>query len=286
MPIQTPLLAVVPALLIAAVVLAALWRPWVKGDRPRPMWAGAAALAAAVIVADPLVNRNWPGLWSPEEQRRVWITAVLGLIAAIVDVVQNGRVRRTAWAWAAGAVIMGPVLGAAILHLDLGSILRWVLYAGAVVLLWSEVGAASERIPGPQVPLILSLAAAGAALAIIQSYSLSMGLTAAALGAGMGAFAVLAFWRPQMGRVTAAMPVYAGVLASLLAASSQTFLEGKILIVASAATPCLMGRGPFAKLNPWLAAIVCGVITAGLAAWALKYTPGGFQFGEGAAGSW
>ncbi len=280
MPVQTPLLAVVPALLIAAAVLAALWRPWLKGDRPRPMWAGAVALAAAIIAADPLINRNCPGVWNAEEQRRLWIVAVIGTIAAILDVVQNGRIRRTGVAWLAGAVIVAPVLGSAILQLDVGSILRWVLYAAAVVILWSEVGAASDRVPGPQIPLILSLAAMGATVAIVQSQSLSLGLMAAAAGAGMGSFAALAFWRPQMGRVTAAMPVYAGVLASLLAVSSQTYLEGKILIVASAATPCLMGRGPLGKLNPWLAAIVCGLITAALAAWSLKYTPGGYSFGE------
>ena len=184
MPIQTPLLAVIPALLIAAGIFAVLWRPWLSADRPRPAWAGAIALAAAVMAADPLIYRALPGIWSAEEQRRIWIVAILGAVVAIPDAAQKGRIRRTAWAWAAGAVIVAPVLASTIAHMDVGTLLRWVLYAGAVVLLWSEVGAASERVPGPQVPLLSGIAAAGAALAIIQSYSLSMGLMAAAAGGG------------------------------------------------------------------------------------------------------
>jgi hypothetical protein len=280
-PIQTPLLAVLPALLITAAVFAALWRPWDRSDRPRPAWAGAVALAAAMVVADPCIWRTWSGFWNPEEHRRVWIVAVLGMTAAIVDSIRPGKIRGQWVAAVVGAAMILPVKPAILSTPDLDSVLWLLMYGLAISILWAEVGEASERVRGPQVPMILGIAGAGAALAIVQSASLSMGLLAAAAGAGMGAFALLAFWRRDMGRITAAIPVYMGVIAPLLALSSGMFREGKILVVLSAATPALLGRGPLRKLNPWLGAAACVLLTIGLAAWALKYTSGGYSFGEG-----
>src|ERR1051326_8900035 len=102
MPLQTPLLAVVPAFLIAAAILAAAWRPWVRADVKRPAWAGAVALAAAFIAADRLVWNSWPGLWNAEEHRRLWIVAAGAMVVAILDRARAGRVVASWHAWAAG----------------------------------------------------------------------------------------------------------------------------------------------------------------------------------------
>src|SRR5262245_22620381 len=110
MPVRTPLLAVVPALLIAAAVLGALWRPWVRAAVWRPAWAGALALAAAYIASDRFVWNGWPGLWSVEEQRRLPLVAVVALGMAVGDSLGGGRIGRSWLAWQAGAMLIAPIV--------------------------------------------------------------------------------------------------------------------------------------------------------------------------------
>lgn len=285
MPLQTPLLAVVLALLIAAAVLAALWRPWIKSDVLRPAWAGALALAAAFVVSDYLIWRNWPGLWSAEEQRRLWLVAAGALGVSVLDSFPGGRIAGTWKAWAAGAVLLLPLVWSD--ASDTGKyphfLLWWLLYAGAIALLWSEIATAHKRVGGVRVPLVLCVAAGGTCVAIAQTYSASIGLMGASVAAAMGAVVALAVWRPTLPAVVGAAPVYAALLVGLfvgaLYGGVKIQLWSFIFCVLSAATGGLGDRGPLRGLKPWIATLACVLLTLALAALAVWNAPKGFDFG-------
>lgn len=272
--------AVGPGVLVTAVVLFALCRPWRAGSTPRPGWVGALAMAAAFIVADRLTWQNWPGVWPDVEHRRLPLVAVLAFGVAVADWVTRGKVAGTWLAWIAGAVLLGPVAFPMVASGQPPAILQFALFAGAVALLWGEAAATDRRVGGIRTPLILCLAAAGATLTIIQSRWLSGGLLMASLSAGMGVVAAISLWRPRIGVAGGAAIVYAAMLVGLVLCSEGTQLYSTIFTILSAATAGLGDRGPLAKLKPWMATVVCAILTLALAAAAIYYTPGGFDFGE------
>ena len=289
---QTPLLAVVPAFLIAAAVLVALTRPWLKGAAMmRPAWGGALALALAFITADCLIWHSRPMLWSVEEQRRLWIVAVGAVVAAALNAVLKDKVVSTWRAWVAGAVLMLPLVWSDATRAGAYPpfAVRWLLYAGAAAILWAENAAAAKRVPGIRVPLVLTIAAAGAGLTIIQSSSASIGFMAIGLASATGAFIALAIWRPSIPAIVGAMPVFAALFAGLFVGALYGGVDIRlwsfIFAICASATPAIGGRGPLAKVKPWMATLVCVILTCALIALAIWNTPKGFDFSVGGPGA-
>jgi hypothetical protein len=282
MPVQTPLLAVIPAFLLAAAVLAAGWRPWSKVEDRRWDWCGALAVALAFLCADYFVWKSWPGLWAAEEHRRLPWVAWAAVIIAVVDRALLGRIRRTPLSWLAGAALALPIVWVDVSRPGTYpiSLIWWAMWSGAIAIIWSESAATAHRAKGVRVPLVLCIAGAGAAITIIQSYTVSIGLTAAGLSAAMGAFVALAIWRPQLPAAAMATPVYAALLVGLLVSSRQTGLYSTILVLLSAGTAGLGDRGPLRSLKPWLATLICALLTLALAIAAIKLSPKGFDFSE------
>jgi hypothetical protein len=279
-PIQTTLLAFVPSLLIAAAVLAAVWQPWSKGDRTRPAWAGAVALAVAFIASDAFVWRASPGWWPAEEQRRLRLVALLAVLASYADGAMKGRLSRTSLAWVCGAVLTAPILFGDISRPATYpvSLVYWLAYSGAVAILWSENAAVVKRVGGSRAPVVMCTAAAGACVVLMQHSVASVALTAAGLSAGAGAFVALAWWRPDLRAAAGAPPVFAALLAGLLASVNGMNVYSVLLVFLSAGTPGLGDRGPFRSMKPWAATLACVILSLALIAGAVHFSPNGFDF--------
>ncbi len=280
MPIQTTLLAFIPSLLIAGAVLAGLWQPWAKGDRSRPAWTGAAALAAAYIASDAFVWRTFPGLWPSEEQRRLPLVALLAVVVVVLDARMKGRLSRTSLAWVCGAALTAPIQFSDISRPATYpvSLVYWLAYSGAVAILWSENAAVVKRVGGSRAPLVLCTAAAGACIVLMQHSVASVALTAAGLSAGMGAFVALGWWRPGLRPAVGATTVFAAVLTGLLASVNAMNVYSVILVFLSAGTAGLGDRGPFRGMKPWAATLACVLVSLGLIAGAVHFSPNGFDF--------
>ena len=201
---------------------------------------------------------------------------------ALADQRAGGRIRTTGLSWLAGGGLILPIV-----WIDVSrpatyplSLFWWALWAGAIGITWSEAAATTRRANGVRVPLVLCLAAAGAAITIVQSYTASIGFTAAGLSAAMGACVAIAVWRPQFPVTAMAAPVFAALLVGLLVSSRQTGMYSTILVLLSACTAGLGDRGALKALKPWVATLICALLTIALAVAAVKLSPKGFDFSD------
>lgn len=281
MPIQTPLLAVLPAAAVALILLAIAWRPWKPTGRG--WWGSALTLGLAYPLADYLIFRNIPGFPPAEEHRWLPYIALAGAAFGLAEPLWRGRDwRGYAFAGLAAACI------APLLWVDLSrrgtlpfALLWLAVWTAVCSMLWTELLIESRRPAAARLPLILTLAATGAAAVTLQSYSASLGFAAGSIAAVAAVFFLLSLIRPAIPALPAATPAFALLLVGVLVAHASTPVEAKVLTAFSGATAGLASRGPFRRLPGWLGTLLAVAITVALIAAALYFTPGRYQFGLG-----
>jgi hypothetical protein len=280
MPIQTPLLAVVPAGVLALVILFAAWRPWKPGPAGSGWWGSALVLGLGYFLADRLVWKTWPNL--AENHRLLPLIGLAGAAYGLCEPLWRAKHWRGYALAGIAAASMAVILRQAFTPLPgFGDLILLAACTTAVSMLASEMDVVAKSPTGARVvPTVFAAAAGGAALVTIQSHSASLGFTTASIAAVMTAVAIVAWWRPALGVVNAAIPTYCLLLVGALVANRETYLEAKILTILAAATGGFASLGPFRRLPVWAVTLFCLVATALLIAVALRYTPGGFHFGE------
>jgi hypothetical protein len=271
-------MAVVPAGVLALVLLLAAWRPWKPAPAGRGWWGSALALGLAIPLADRMVWHNGPGVWPVEPHRRLPLVALAAMAFGLAWPVWRRRTWRgyavAGLAAACLAALMPVVFKAPIAPLNL---LVFAILVAAAAMLFGESEA--EAAHGARLPLVFCVAAAGAALVAIQSHSASQGLVTASMAAALAAFVAVAWWRPGLELMAAATPVYSILLVGVLADRSIS-LPATALTILSAATAGLASRGPLKGLPAWAGALGCVVVSVLLIAAALWFTPERFNFGE------
>lgn len=283
MPVKLVLLATLPAALVAAVFIAASWRPWKPPKAGAGWWGSALALGLGYIVADRLVWNTWPE-WRPVEEHR-WLPAI-GLLGAAFGLCEP-LWRSKSWRGYAFAAIAAaslvPLLSPDSSHPSVGpgSLLPLALWTVVTCVVWMETEESARARTGALVPVMCWASATGASLVTIQSNATQIGFTAAAIAAMMGPLVLLAWWRPSLNAVAAATPAFALLLVGTLLANSSTYVEAKVLVALSAITPALVTRGPLRRLPPWMAVLACLFLSAALIVLATGwFTAWGFHFGE------
>jgi hypothetical protein len=283
MPVQIALMATLPAAILAAALLLGAWRPW-KPTAARGWWGSALALGLGYALADRLVWTSWTGMPPREEHRWLPLIGLAGAAFGLAEPAWRNRPWRGYAVVGLAGLCMLPLLwdflaspssrGSAVLFL--------ALWTAACVIVAGDTDTTARQGPGARVPLALWATAAGAALVHIQSASLLLGMTVASIAAVMGVFVLLAWWRPGLNAVAAAVPAYVVLLLGSLVANRQTYVEARVLLILAALTPGLGRWGPFRRLPGWGATLACLAISVALAAAAIGwFTLGGFHFGEG-----
>jgi hypothetical protein len=223
-------------------------------------WAGGLALALAAIAGALVVF--WGQLGSEVAPR----LALVGVGAALVGAVPSTKVRLSLLALlaaAAPAVVLYAVPRETLnVHQKVGwgALEAVIIFAGAASLdLWA---ARTESIAAPITVWVL---AAGGAGAVALAGYVSGGQLAGAVAAGLGALAVLSWFRPVPGRIQAAMAVAANVLPGV-------WLVGYYLSELPAWVGILLGLAPLAVWiselpKRFLAPVIMAlVVSAGVAA--------------------
>ncbi len=267
------LLGLVLPVVVCAVALIGVWRPWRPGAPiAGGLWAGALALGLGFVPAFLAVD-PWPGL--PPHVTWHWI-AWLAAVATAVGAADGLR------RWPAPARLSaGLALAAGCGWLLVGD---WVTHAWAwrgataliIAVLLITLNAAARRHKGASIPLSMGLAALGASIVLITSGNAKLAQLAGALTACLGVAVVLAWWRPDVSLARGGVPVVAVLLPGLVLSGyfvSWSEIDPWVFVLAAVAPAFVWVSGslPLDRLPPWQAttlrvALVALVVAATVAA--------------------
>jgi hypothetical protein len=266
------------AVAIAALLVGLALRRW----RSAGPAAGAGAIAGAYLAAE-LVIRPAPPLFPADSTR--WLLHVAIVLGAVA--IARAVAGRTVWVLGLTGVALGastalvlrssifpqqgPAAGIATL-LTLTLVVLCLHLAGRI--------AASSH-PTFLSPLLLSGVCVGAAVALGQSFTASLGQLSGALAAALGTVVLMVAWWPRMGAAAGAMPLATVLLGLILLASraySQLPTLSAGLLLLAAVVPALLALPGIRELPIAARAGVGLAVIAGLSAAAVALTPMAFDF--------
>ncbi len=259
--------AVLPGLVALALLIAFNWRLG-RGAGVSLHWGTPVALSAGYLFA------HWrivglPLSFPPVDSNEwLFVTGFVVMVWAIVEhfTARWGSVRM------AGRLVLSGAIAWLVLKPLMGSVWQgsaWYLWWGGLTLCWwlwwSLQAGLTERIPGPLVPLVLSMVAGGGGLVLLWSNSSSLSQLGGAVAAVVGALVPPLLWRRDVLVGTPAIAPAAGVL-GLVWINGIAFVPVPVWRIAFLAiaslTPLLALLPAFKKKSPWLSLVVCAVITA------------------------
>ncbi|PKN56676.1 MAG: hypothetical protein CVU56_14970 [Deltaproteobacteria bacterium HGW-Deltaproteobacteria-14] len=243
-PVRALIDGVLAPVLVAAVVVLAIRRPWRSGRADTRGWGVGIALAAAYGIGFALVL-GWPALPPVDVTHATpWLAIVAAAIAALPA--RAAALRRAAvgiLGLLTGALLVSPLLdhglggASAALHV--------FLVGATFVLVDGGLERALTGLEPRAGALAVTTLTGGGAVAVLLSDVASLAQVTGGLAAGLGALFALGLWRPAAADVTRATPVVAAVLASTLW-SAVLYANGRYEVVALlAASPLVLWRvGP------------------------------------------
>jgi hypothetical protein len=266
------------AMALAALLTGLALRRW----RSAGPAAGAAAIAGAYIAAELVIRPRPPLIPADSTRWLLHIAIVLGAVA-----IARAVAGRTVWVLALTGVALGAstalVLRSSILpHQGAAAGTATLLTLTLIVLGLHLSGRIAARgHPMFLGPLLLLATCAGAAVALGQSFTASLGQLAGALAAALGMVMLMTAWWPRMGAASGAMPLASVLLGLILLAGRSysqlpTFSAGLLLL--ATIVPALLALPGVRELRPAQRAGVGLAVIAGLAAAATGLTPMGFDF--------
>jgi hypothetical protein len=253
-------LAVLPASVVAGVLLVLGWRPWRRGESAvrEAGWSGALAFAAAYALGHAL-SEVLPPFPPREATHRLFYIALGAGLVGLLD----GRLRgvpRLALRAAAAALVPWWLLRTFVQRWETGETLLQVggLALGLLVL-WCGLDALAARRRGPSLPLALWAVASCTSAALVISGNATYSMFAATLAGSLGASIVAAWLAPELSLARGA----AAVLSILLACISigGVYLSdlpmASALLLGAAPLAAWVGEAPFAAhRSPLVAALI------------------------------
>lgn len=266
----------VPAMIAAAAVLLASWRPWQRATRvEHGYWGGAAALGAGCLAAFYFVAGG-RGFQLHERWHWLWMIASaamgLGLIASFVRANLLMKILSgIALAGATAALFMPPRSAA--------NPLVWKAGLGASVLIfWMLSEPLANKRRGVSLPIAMAVVFAGASIVLLQTRQAGYSLMAAALSSMCGVSMMIAILNRRFSFANGAMHVIGAMLTSLCVIGWLYNLTDvpvwpfALLMV----SPLAMWIGelrPIALLRPWqragVALAATTILVSAAVAWAV-----------------
>ncbi|MEJ5251619.1 MAG: hypothetical protein HPY54_11705 [Chthonomonadetes bacterium] len=259
--------AVLPALIALAVLVVFNWRLG-RGAGVSLHWGTPVALTAGYLFAHwrivglPL---SFPPLDSNE-----WLF-VMGVVVTLWAIVEHFTAR---WerARAAARLVLAGAVAWLVLKPLIGSVWQgsaWYFWWGGLTLgwwlWWSLQAGLADRLPGPVVPLVLSMVAGGGGLILLWSNSSSLSQLGGAVAAVVGALVPLMLWRRDVLVGASAIAPAVGLL-GLVWINAIAFVPvpaWRIAVLAIASlTPLLALLPAFKRRSLWLSVAVSAVVTA------------------------
>lgn len=261
---------------VAAVVLAAGWRPWNRTAEAGKsgLAAGAVAMGGALIAAQAAIV----GIEVPPIQAGDWLALLLA--AAVLLGLVDALFALPGWLrwWLKGT------LSAALPLLLLMPLLRHTWSAGeaAAILgalslgtlgLWRTLDRLSERVRGAGLPLALGVVTSGSAAVLAVSGSASLGQLGGALAVAVGVALIVGLLKPSFSLARGAVPPLTVGLTGLWL--NGTFYAdvppASLILLFAAPAFALIGQlKPIASLKPWQTALLrAGAVVLPLAAAAI-----------------
>lgn len=168
-----------------------------RRDRATQPWGPALAIAGAFAAAFVGLRGRPP---FPPRDAQTWLV-YLGAVAVLIAVAATVTAK-SRWRW--GVMLASIVLIAATVwfigRMQIPIIgwrdflMRMAVIAGCMVVWWLLMDRLAARSKGVAVPLVLTLMASVAALALVNAHSLFLGQLAGASAAALGAIALAGFW--------------------------------------------------------------------------------------------
>ncbi len=214
-PVQAIIGVAGPAL-ICGLLLLPVARPWLRGARGQaavpPVLATTPGIAIAAGFAAGYVSiLGWPPLAPAAADQ--WLIHI-GFGAAIIGIFETlyrdaSWVIRVAVRWTASAAMVWLLAQSRIEYAWSGSesVIIVIGLGAALTAGWSVIDRARHEVQGAAVPLALLALTAGAAGTLVVSGTASMGQTAGALAAALGAVMVGAWLFPQRMPLVSVLPV-------------------------------------------------------------------------------
>lgn len=217
------LIGVVLPAAIALVALVVGWQPWRELDEE----AGAARwrLAAAPLgvaggyTATHVAIVGWPTIPPTNDLHWLAWAAVAAIVVGVVEAFADS----TPVSWGLRVVLYAATLWLSLgfmveHHWAVGQAVGWIGGATLLAVLATRaLAATSRRHPDVSVPLVMTVAAAGAAVVLVLLGTAKMAQLLGALAATSGAWTVVTWWRGRMpahrGGTTAFVALFYGALA-------------------------------------------------------------------------
>ena len=260
-PVRSLIDGVLVPILVAAVLILVLRRPWRAAAPAGAGWAVGIALAAAYGVGFTLLL-GWPALPPLDVTHATpWLAVIAAAIAALPA--RAGAVRGAAvgaLGLLTGALLVSPLLGHG---LSTASAALHIFLVGATFALFDRgLERAVTGLEPRSGTLAVTTLTAGVATVVLFSDVASLAQVTGGLAAALGALFAVGLWRPAAADISRATPVIATILASTLW-SAVLYANGRYEVVALlAATPLVLWRLRPILANPRRAILTLAIPTA------------------------
>lgn len=276
------LAALVPAA-VAAVLLALVFRVWRRGSAAGGAHGSIPVALAAAFCSGAVLLYGWPTV--PPVAATDWLFLLLVGVAALAAVDASWRAP-TAVRWLVGLAVSLAVprllFQQMLTHTWTGAD-GWIWTGSlgvALFVVWTGLETLASRVPGPFLPLALTLVASTAALALLTSGSALLGQLAGALAAGLGALFLLTLLRRDLAIARGGVAVPAVALGGLVGIGyfyAELPWTAALLLLGAPLLGWLGELRPLRRLGPWSAlAIRTLLVVPALAGaiWVVFHPPG------------
>ena len=249
-----------PAIIAVIAMLLSHLPPWRRDARAHP-WGPVFAIAAAFAIAFTGIA-GWPSF--PPLEMHNWLpfiamgTAIIGIIATAM---------RRDW-------IVHSVLSLALILITSWLLIktsstppaeRWAwtaALAAGLTIWWVAMELLARRNPGPGLPILLAFFAAGSALVLADSGTISFAQLAGAVALAVGLIGLTALWFKNLSLSRGAMLALAVLLMGLIFCGHVVAdVSRRDLIILGAAPLVLwLGQLPVVNRRPWRRFAVGGVV--------------------------
>ncbi|HSR52086.1 MAG TPA: hypothetical protein VLV83_14740 [Acidobacteriota bacterium] len=256
---------VLPILAAAACTL--LFRA-LSDDEESGLRRGAALGLGLAFAVGHWIILAWPPL--PPVDSTHWL-AYLALAAALLGLVEGGPGLPAAVRWglrlilAAGTVWL---IGKPILQNSMDGAQAALALVGltlGLLVLWTEIDQLAARTPGVSLPLALTVLATATSVALVLSYTASLGQLTGSLAAGLGTLAAAALLFSKLKLDRGASGVASTLLGGLWISGyfyASLPLYSLLLLWLSPSALWLAEAGPLRDLNPWVKAALRALLIA------------------------
>ncbi len=278
---QQVLLAVAVPATIAVVLLLVGWRPWRTGSAPRtgPV-ASPLAAGAGIIVAD-LAVRGWHGI-APASTAHwmIHLAAAGAILGWTMPAWHKPAALRLSVLVLASAAAAFALVRFRVLSTGFWTPSESVAWLGAltavIAIPWIALDRLAVRANGASLPILLWATASGSAACLLLGAAESaLALLAGAAAATLGAFVLLAWWRPALPALRPAIPVISLVVPGLLVLAipkSDDALPryaAALLLAAAPVAGWLRVLPPLSWARPWIGTLASFLIAAAMIGWAV-----------------